>query len=140
MTTMARRAFISTTCGLACCGALLPAAVGLAQDAVPADQSVARAERIKDLQAQAARIRSELRALQQAKGKKKASAAKKPAAIKKLPEGVTRSAASREEFTEQPTRHVRESPESLPGMTVRQEEGLRVFDISIRGSGDGGGR
>lgn len=55
-------------------------------------------------------------------------------------EGVTRSAVTREEFAEQPIRHMRGSLESLPGATVRQGEGPRGFNISIRGSGVGGGR
>ncbi|MBM4134084.1 MAG: Plug domain-containing protein [Nitrospira sp.] len=140
MPTMARRAFVPTIGGLVCCSVLCVAAAGMAQDAVPADQAVARAERIKELQAQAARIRSELAALKQTKGNKTSAIAKKPPTAKKPPEGVTRSAAPREEFTEQPTRHMRESLESLPGMTVRQGDGPRDFNISIRGSGAGGGR
>lgn len=140
MTIMARRAFVSTICGLVCCSVLCVAAAGLAQDTVSADQAVTRAERIKDLQAQAARIRSELAALKQTKGNKTSAIAKKSPTAKKPPDGVTRSAVPREEFTEQPTRQVRESLESLPGMTVRQEGGPRDFNISIRGSGAGGGR
>ncbi|WP_447973580.1 TonB-dependent receptor family protein [Nitrospira sp. Kam-Ns4a] len=53
----------------------------------------------------------------------------------KRPEGVTISATERSETTEQPTRHFRESLESLPGMVVRQGNGPRDFNISIRGSG-----
>ena len=51
------------------------------------------------------------------------------------PAGVKQSTVPRSEFTEQPTRHMRESLESLPGMTVRQGNGPRDFNISIRGSG-----
>lgn len=51
----------------------------------------------------------------------------------KQPEGVTKSTAPRGELPEQPTRNMRESLESLPGMTVRQGEEARDF-ISIRGS------
>lgn len=53
----------------------------------------------------------------------------------KRPEGVTISATERSETTEQPTRHFRESLESLPGLVVRQGNGPRDFNISIRGSG-----
>lgn len=55
--------------------------------------------------------------------------------VQKRPEGLTLSATERNETTEQPTRHMRESLESLPGMVVRQGNGPRDFNISIRGSG-----
>lgn len=106
----------------ACCAALVMVALGAGMDAAaqervqpPTDE--ARARRMQDLQKEAARIRQELEALRQG------------------PEGVTQSTAPRSELTEQPTRHMRESLESLPGMTVRQGEGPRDFNISIRGSG-----
>jgi iron complex outermembrane receptor protein len=51
------------------------------------------------------------------------------------PEGLAISATERSEMTEQPTRHMRESLESLPGMVVRQANGPRDFNISIRGQG-----
>ncbi|MBM4120294.1 MAG: Plug domain-containing protein [Nitrospira sp.] len=76
-----------------------------------------RAERIRKLTAEAARIRSELRQLE------------------RQPEGVTRSVAPRSELMEQPTRTMRESLESLPGVTARQGSGGRDATISIRGSG-----
>jgi iron complex outermembrane receptor protein len=76
-----------------------------------------RAERIRELSAEAARIRSELRRLE------------------RQPEGVTHSVAPRSELTEQPTRSMRESLESLPGVTVRQGQGGRDATLSIRGFG-----
>ncbi len=53
----------------------------------------------------------------------------------KRPEGVSISATPRTEHDSQPTRHMRESLESLPGVIVRQANGPRDFSISIRGSG-----
>ena len=53
----------------------------------------------------------------------------------KRAEGVTISATERSETTEQPTRHFRESLESLPGVVVRQGNGPRDFNINIRGQG-----
>lgn len=50
-------------------------------------------------------------------------------------EGITLSATPRSEYESQPTRHMRESLESLPGVIVRQANGPRDFSISIRGSG-----
>lgn len=55
--------------------------------------------------------------------------------VQRRPEGLTQSAAERSELTEQPTRHLRESLESTPGVVVRQGNGPRDFNISIRGSG-----
>jgi outer membrane receptor for Fe3+-dicitrate len=109
--------------GLACCAVLLCAAGVLAQNPVPSDQAAARTERIKQLRHEAAKIRRELKALKQTEAKKK------------LAEGLTRSSVTREEFTEQPTRNMRESLESLPGTAVRQGSGARDTNVSIRGSG-----
>lgn len=53
----------------------------------------------------------------------------------KRPEGVSFSATPRSETESQPTRHMREALESLPGVVVRQANGPRDFSISIRGSG-----
>ncbi|MEW6543446.1 MAG: TonB-dependent receptor [Nitrospirota bacterium] len=55
--------------------------------------------------------------------------------IQKHPEGISLSTAPRSEYDSQPTRHMRESLESLPGVIVRQANGPRDFSISIRGSG-----
>lgn len=53
----------------------------------------------------------------------------------KHPEGISLSATPRSEYDSQPTRQMRESLESLPGVIVRQANGPRDFSISIRGSG-----
>jgi len=53
----------------------------------------------------------------------------------KRPEGISLSATPRSEHESQPTRHMREALESLPGIIVRQANGPRDFSISIRGSG-----
>jgi iron complex outermembrane receptor protein len=55
--------------------------------------------------------------------------------VQKRPEGVSLSATVPSETQSQPTRHLRESLESLPGVVVRQANGPRDFSISIRGSG-----
>jgi len=55
--------------------------------------------------------------------------------IQKHPEGVTVTATPRSEYDSQPTRTMRESLESLPGLVVRQANGPRDFSISLRGSG-----
>jgi len=55
--------------------------------------------------------------------------------VQKRPEGVSLSATEPTEYQSQPTRHMRESLESLPGVIVRQANGPRDFQISIRGSG-----
>jgi iron complex outermembrane receptor protein len=76
-----------------------------------------RAQRVRDLTAEANRIREELRQLP------------------RRPEGMARSATPRSEHESQPTRTMRESLESLPGVTARQGPGGRDAAISIRGSG-----
>jgi iron complex outermembrane receptor protein len=76
-----------------------------------------RAQRVRELTAEANRIREELRQLE------------------RRPEGMSRSATPRAEHESQPTRSMRESLESLPGVTPRQGQGGRDATISIRGSG-----
>lgn len=53
----------------------------------------------------------------------------------KRPEGIAFSATPRSETDSQPTRNMRESMESIPGVIVRQRNGPRDFQVSIRGSG-----
>jgi iron complex outermembrane recepter protein len=53
----------------------------------------------------------------------------------KHPEGVTLTTTVPAEYQSQPTRTMRESLESLPGVVIRQANGPRDFSISIRGSG-----
>lgn len=55
--------------------------------------------------------------------------------VQKRPEGLTMSTPPPSEFQSQPTRTMRESLESLPGVVTRQANGPRDFSISIRGSG-----
>ena len=88
-----------------------------AEPAATSARDAERTKRVQALTAEVERIRKELRELQN------------------RPEGVTTSSVPRSELTEQPTRHMRESLESLPGMTVRQGQGPRDFTISVRGSG-----
>jgi iron complex outermembrane recepter protein len=53
----------------------------------------------------------------------------------KHPEGVTLTTTVPSEYQSQPTRTMRESLESLPGVVIRQANGPRDFSISLRGSG-----
>ena len=55
--------------------------------------------------------------------------------LQRRPEGITFSATVPAETDSQPTRTMRESLESLPGVIVRQANGPRDFSMSIRGSG-----
>ncbi|MEW6543447.1 MAG: Plug domain-containing protein [Nitrospirota bacterium] len=139
MSILNRAMMVSTGCALVCISGCLLAGQGWAQEASARDRAAARTERIKALQAQAARIQKELEAMRRVEVKEKPAAARQGPPTAKPLDGVTRSAAAREEFTEQPTRHMRESLESLPGTTVRQGDGPRDFNISIRGSGANAG-
>jgi len=53
----------------------------------------------------------------------------------KRPEGVTITSTVPTEYQNQPTRTMRESLESLPGVVIRQANGPRDYSISLRGSG-----
>ncbi|HNP29200.1 MAG TPA: TonB-dependent receptor [Nitrospirales bacterium] len=55
--------------------------------------------------------------------------------IQKRPEGLAVSSTLQSETESQPTRTMKESLESLPGVVLRQANGPRDFSISIRGSG-----
>ena len=55
--------------------------------------------------------------------------------ILKLPSGISFSSTPQSETESQPTRTMKESMESLPGVVLRQANGPRDFSISIRGSG-----
>lgn len=55
--------------------------------------------------------------------------------LQKRPEGVSLSATAPSETDSQPTRTMRESMESLPGVVLRQANGPRDFSIMIRGQG-----
>ncbi len=75
-----------------------------------------REARIRELQREQARIEQELLDL------------------RKRPEGVARSTAPRSDLTEQPTRNMKESLESLPGVSARQGPSARDVQLSIRGA------
>ena len=53
----------------------------------------------------------------------------------KRPEGVTLTTTVPTEYQNQPTRTMRDSLESLPGVVIRQANGPRDYSISLRGSG-----
>ena len=55
--------------------------------------------------------------------------------FQKRPEGVSLSATVPAETDSQPTRTMKESMESLPGVVLRQANGPRDFSITIRGQG-----
>jgi iron complex outermembrane receptor protein len=75
-----------------------------------------RSERIRELQRERANIESELRQL------------------RSQPEGTARSTVPRSEFSDQPTRSMKESLESVPGVSTRQGSSGRDVEFSIRGS------
>ncbi len=75
-----------------------------------------RSERIQELQRERAHIESELRQL------------------RSQPEGTARSTVPRSEFSDQPTRSMKESLESVPGVSTRQGSSGRDAQLSIRGS------
>lgn len=56
--------------------------------------------------------------------------------VESRPSGVTQSSTDRTEYDSMPTRHLRESLESIPGIVARQEHGGREVNMSIRGSGN----
>jgi iron complex outermembrane receptor protein len=55
--------------------------------------------------------------------------------LQKRPEGISLSATVPSETDSQPTRTMKESMESLPGIVLRQANGPRDFSIMIRGQG-----
>lgn len=55
--------------------------------------------------------------------------------VQKHPEGLTFSSTPRTETDSQPTRTMKESMESMPGVILRSSNGPRDFGVSIRGSG-----
>jgi len=75
-----------------------------------------RTARIQTLQRERANIESELRRL------------------RSQPQGTARSTVPRSEFSDQPTRNLKESLESLPGVSAQQGSSGRDAQISIRGS------
>jgi outer membrane receptor for Fe3+-dicitrate len=75
-----------------------------------------RTARIQTLQRERANIEGELRWLQS------------------QPEGTARSTVPRSEFSDQPTRSLKESLESVPGVSAQQGSSERDAQFSIRGS------
>jgi outer membrane receptor for ferrienterochelin and colicin len=75
-----------------------------------------RTARIQTLQRERANIEGELRQLQS------------------QPEGTARSTVPRSEFSDQPTRSLKESLESVPGVSTGQDSSGRDVPLSIRGS------
>ncbi|MEK6762993.1 MAG: Plug domain-containing protein [Nitrospirota bacterium] len=75
-----------------------------------------RTARIQTLQRERANIEGELRRLQS------------------QPEGTARSTVPRSEFSDQPTRSLKESLESVPGVSAQQGSSGRDAQFFIRGS------
>ena len=75
-----------------------------------------RAAHIQKLQRERARVEGELRQL------------------RSQPEGTARSTVPRSEFSDQPTSSMKESLESVPGVSMRQGASGRNAQLSIRGS------
>jgi iron complex outermembrane recepter protein len=98
-------------------GLLSAAAVPVGAEAPQGGMSEeARAARIDALQRERTKVEGELRQL------------------RLQPEGTARSTVPRSEFSDQPTRSMKESLESLPGMSARQGANGRDVPLSIRGS------
>ncbi|NOS83188.1 MAG: TonB-dependent receptor plug domain-containing protein [Nitrospira sp.] len=75
-----------------------------------------RVARIQELQRERAKIESELRRL------------------RSQPEGTSRSTVPQSEFSDQPTRSMKESLESVPGVSMQHGSSSRDAQLSIRGS------
>lgn len=134
--------------------------IAMAQAAPPADTGGARERELRD---QLKNILQELEELQQQKDsarpeEERPSIIKEPAEpvspevsarpdidladmsivsqrLQKRPEGISLSATVPAETDSQPTRTMKESLESLPGVVLRQANGPRDFSIMIRGQG-----
>lgn len=87
-----------------------------AADVPVGGSDAARSQRIEELERQRDRLQRELRQLKQ------------------QPDGVSRSSVPRSEMSDQPTRTLKESMESVPGVVVSPGSGGRAVDLSIRGS------
>lgn len=93
--------------------AALPVWAGERQEAMSEQE---RAARIQELQRKRAKVERELRQL------------------RSQPEGMTQSTVPRSEFLDQPTRNMKKSLESLPGVSAQQGSTGRDIHLSIRGS------
>lgn len=95
---------------------LVLAAPGWASDKPAVFSESERAARIQELQRDRTKVEQELRQL------------------RSQPEGVARSTAPRSELSDQPTRSMKESLESLPGVSAGQGSIGRDISLSIRGA------
>lgn len=106
---------------LVCAGILvawwIAAGCAWAGDGQAVGSDSAREQRIEELQKHRDRIQRELNQLKQ------------------QPDGVSRSSVPRTELSDQPTRTLKESMESVPGVAVSPGAGGRAVDLSIRGAG-----
>ncbi|MEO8338210.1 MAG: hypothetical protein ABI604_00665 [Nitrospirota bacterium] len=91
----------------------MPVLAGAMQDV---GSETERTTRLQELQRERARVEGELRQL------------------RSQPEGAARSTAPRSELSDQPTRSMKESLESLSGVCIRQGSSGRDAQLSIRGS------
>lgn len=91
----------------------MPVWAGEKQDVMSEQERTAH---IQKLQRERARVEGELRQL------------------RSQPEGTARSTVPRSEFSDQPTRSMKESMESVPGVSMRQGSSRRDIPLSIRGS------
>ncbi|MEP7152580.1 MAG: TonB-dependent receptor plug domain-containing protein, partial [Nitrospira sp.] len=133
-----------------------------AQEEAPASAVVEKNARERDLRDQLQKILHELEELQQQPKSESATVSPPSPVVKELPEskseesipqyeladvsivsdriqrrpeGVSLSATPPSETDSQPTRTMKESMESLPGVVLRQANGPRDFSIMIRGQG-----
>lgn len=89
---------------------------GWAEEKQDVASEAERTARIRELQRERAKVESELRRL------------------RSQPAGTARSTVPRSEFSDQPTRSMKESLESVPGVSVQQGSSGRDAQFSIRGS------
>jgi iron complex outermembrane recepter protein len=89
---------------------------GLTAEVRPSLSESEREARIEELQRTRLKVEQELRQLHG------------------QPEGVSRSSVPRSELSDQPTRSIKESLESVPGVVVHQGQSGRDVQLSIRGS------
>ena len=87
-----------------------------AEESQDAIREKERTARISELQRERTKVEDELRRLQS------------------QPEGMARSTVPRSEFSDQPTRSIKESLESVPGVNLQQGSSGRDLQLSIRGS------
>jgi outer membrane receptor for Fe3+-dicitrate len=87
----------------------------LAEENLDVVSDKVRTARIQELQRERARVEGEL------------------GQFRSQPEGTARSTAPRSELSDQPTKSMKESLESLPGVSARQGSGGRDISLSIRG-------